>query len=104
MEAEADRRRELLAAAHVCGSHGLVHSAKWAAEQAHALLASTATRQAAGSAREMPGPAALFGEHDGEDEYSLWMLGKAYLDTREFDRAAFVLRDAKAHINFFLRW
>lgn len=84
-------KRDLRRSRRECTLRGLRHSAKWAAELAHAL---SETVPAAPDDRRPE-------DDDGDDTYH---MAKAYFDLQEYDRAAHFTRDSVGGLSLFLHF
>ncbi|XP_071948215.1 anaphase-promoting complex subunit 8-like [Antedon mediterranea] len=85
-------KRELLTSIHQCSQRSLQQSVKWCAELCHSL--------AGVKPSAAPKP-----NDDTEDfllEFDKYTLGKSYLDVKEYDRAAFFVKDCTSHKAYFI--
>jgi len=107
----ATRQRELTSAVKVLNARGLLHAAKWAAEQSASLVEARRaaeregiTLRAAQQFATSTSSAAWdgTGEDDLEDE-EIFLLGKSYLDLKEYWRCVHVLQDALSPRAVFVR-
>eukprot|EP00667_Euglena_gracilis_P007120 EG_transcript_7187 len=93
-------RRELLASVQQCSGRGLVHSAKWAAEQLIGLAADRDLPE------EVAGVVGCPTEEEpmGEDEESAYLLAKAVFDLKEYLRCSHFLCNAQSPKALFLKY
>ncbi|XP_013103699.2 cell division cycle protein 23 homolog [Stomoxys calcitrans] len=94
-----DVKRELRRGIVECQKRGLLHSAKWLAEMNHGLV----DIEIADDDNKCDFTKVLL-EGITPDEYDCYYLAKSYFDVREYDRAAYLVRNCESSVPRFLHY